>query len=50
MDANTSNLVVNLVTGFFSFFSGIYTSAKHRKIICCCCTSEVELKDDEEKK
>lgn len=47
MDSNTSNLITNLVTGFFSFFTNIYQSAKHRKLACCgCCSVDVEMKDD----
>jgi len=51
MDSNTTNLITTLVTSFFSSFVVVHTSAKSRKINCCgVVETEVEMKDDEEKK
>ncbi len=48
MDANTSNLVTNIITGFFGCFTTVYTSAKHRRINCCGITTDVEMKESDE--
>lgn len=50
MDPTTSNFITTLLSGFFGFFSNIYSSAKERKcnMNCCGCVidSDVVMKDD----